>query len=256
MKNEVVIKLIRDFVVQYTRKQKTHTTWEEPLMGFANANDPLFLELKKVVDASHRLPQDILKKANSVISYFIPFKKETIQSNVLGKFSSRDWALAYIETNKLIKTINQYLHLKLEDSMSEKALIPATHNFDEILLISDWSHKHVAFIAGLGNFGLHKMLITDKGCCGRFGSLVTSIKFKPTQRKDTPYCLYFYDKTCTKCIQNCMFDVLKMDSFDRKAYYDICLKNKDKYKELGVADVCGKCVSLVPCSIQNPVKNK
>ncbi len=35
-----------------------------------------------------------------------------------------------------------------------------------------WSHKSAAAIAGLGSFGLHRMLITDAGCAGRCGSLL------------------------------------------------------------------------------------
>ena len=50
-------------------------------------------------------------------------------------------------------------------------------------LISDWSHRHVAVIAGLGKFGLNNMLITDNGCCGRVGSFITDLKIEPTKRK-------------------------------------------------------------------------
>jgi hypothetical protein len=50
----------------------------------------------------------------------------------------------------------------LEKSDFRSVILPPTHNFDEKKLISDWSHKHIGFIAGLGKFGLHQMLITKK----------------------------------------------------------------------------------------------
>jgi hypothetical protein len=34
------------------------------------------------------------------------------------------------------------------------------------------------------------MLITEKGCNGRFGSLITSAKLKPSEKPDYEYCLY------------------------------------------------------------------
>ena len=60
----------------------------------------------------------------------------------------------------------------------------ATHNFDEAKLVSYWSQKHVAYMAGLGKFGLHHMIITEKGCCGRLGSIVTNAKI--SRPKEAP----------------------------------------------------------------------
>lgn len=36
--------------------------------------------------------------------------------------------------------------------------------------MSEWSHRHAAYIAGLGIFGINNMLITNKGCVGRIPS--------------------------------------------------------------------------------------
>jgi hypothetical protein len=55
-----------------------------------------------------------------------------------------------------------------------------THNFNEEDLTAGWSHKSVAFVAGLGTFGVNRMLITPAGCAGRFGSMVISAEIPPT----------------------------------------------------------------------------
>jgi epoxyqueuosine reductase QueG len=246
--------IIKEFVGTYKTKNKTKTDWEEPLIAYASAHDPLFLELKTVISETHSLPTELLKKAETVISYFIPFKKIIALSNVNGQNCSEEWAVAYIETNKLITDLNKFLSKELEKQKFKSMILPPTHNFDETELISDWSHKHVAFIAGLGNFGSHQMLITERGCCGRLGSLITNAKIRPTKRPQKEFCLYKHNETCKQCVGNCIFDALKIDSFDRYRCYEVCLSNADLFSELGLADVCGKCVTVVPCSFNNPVK--
>lgn len=246
--------LIKGFVKTYKIRNKTKTNWEEPLTAFASAHDPLFLKLQTIISETHSLPTELLKNAETVISYFVPFKKEIALSNAKGKNCSNEWAIAYIETNKLIVDLNEFLSKELEKKQFKSVVLPPTHNFDETNLISDWSHKHVAFIAGLGKFGVHQMLITEKGCCGRLGSLITNLKIEPTERLQKEFCLYKHNQTCEKCVENCIFDALKIDSFDRYRCYDVCLSNAELFSELGLADVCGKCISVVPCSFINPVK--
>lgn len=249
---------IQDFIKKIVKNHRTEnrtiTDWDEPLVAFADANDPVFFELKTVVSESHNLPTDLLKDAETVISYFIPFKREIVLSNVDGRNCSKEWAIAYIETNELILDLNLCLSEELEKSDFESFVLPPTHNFDEKKLISDWSHKHIAFIAGLGKFGLHQMLITEKGCCGRLGSLITNAVIEPTKIRDREFCLYRYEKTCRKCVEKCVFGALRVDSFDRHKCYEICLSNAKLYSKLGSADVCGKCICAVPCSFNNPVE--
>jgi epoxyqueuosine reductase QueG len=250
---ESIQHFIQEFLKGYKAEKRTKTDWKEPLVAFAEASDPLFLKLRDVVGRTHALPADLLEDAETVISYFVPFKEEIALSNRGERICSKEWAISYIETNKLIADLNQSLSKELEKSGHESVILPPTHNFDEKRLISDWSHKHVAFIAGLGRFGLHHMLITEKGCCGRLGSLITTARIKPTQRPRNEFCLYKHDKSCGKCVENCVFQALKVDSFHRHRCYEICLSNAKLYSELGLADVCGKCICVVPCSFNNPV---
>jgi epoxyqueuosine reductase QueG len=244
--------LIIDYVRSYSKSKPTTTIWQEPLISFANANDNLFLTLKEAVSPTHVLPNDILPDAQSVIAYFIPFVQNTVKSNISGLKTSREWALAYIETNQLIYDLNTYIHDKLRENGYQTAIIPATHNFDEAKLISDWSHRHIAFIAGLGKFGFNNMLITEKGCCGRLGSVVTNLKLPATPRPEKKNCLYKYNGQCKKCVNRCATGALTNTAFNRFICYDMCLQNADVFSELGFADVCGKCLVNLPCSFINP----
>ena len=244
--------LIIDYVMSYPKLKQTATTWQEPLICFAAAGDSLFQKLKEVVSPTHAVPGDLLPDAQSVIAYFIPFVQDIAKSNINGSQASREWAVAYIETNRLILDLNTHVHEQLQKKGYQTAIIPATHNFDQKKLISDWSHRHVAYIAGLGKFGLNHMLITEKGCCGRLGSIVTNLKLSPTPRPERENCLYKYNGHCRKCLERCTTGALEETSFNRFTCYDMCLKNADFHSELGLADVCGKCLVNLPCSFQNP----
>ena len=241
------------FISDFQNRNETKTEWKEPLIAFADANDPLFYKLKEVVSETHSLPNELLKNASTVISYFIPFKEGIAKSNQDLEISSKEWAHAYVETNNLITEVNIFLMKKLRSKGCDTKILPATHNFNEKDLLSDWSHKHVAYISGLGGFGLHRMLITEKGCCGRLGSIITSAKIEPTKRPNSEFCLFFHSQSCVKCVERCIFNALSIQNFDRHKCYNECLENAKIYTNLGLVDVCGKCVSVVPCSFRNPV---
>ena len=250
------IQEIESFVAEYQIQKDTATQWGDPLIRFAAAGDPLFRQLKAAVSPTHAVPQDLLPNAETVVSFFLPFPKSVVSSNINERLSSPLWATSYIETNELIKQLSLHLTRLFADFGEEVVTIPATHNWLKKKLISNWSHRHVAVIAGLGRFGLNNMLITDKGCCGRIGSLITSAVLEPDKRPVLEACLYKYDGTCKKCIGKCVNDALFEDSFDRYKCYDQLLKNVEEHKSVGYADVCGKCLAAVPCSYINPVKTK
>lgn len=245
---------IKQYVQQYPQIKNVQTKWQEPLVAFADAEDPMFAQLKQLISPSHALPKDFLPSAKTVVAYFIPFAENIVKENIAGREAAKSWAIAYIETNQLIFDLNTFMQNELSQANYNSTIIPATHNFDKQKLISDWSHRHVAYIAGLGTFGLNNMLITEKGCCGRVGSLVTDIEIAPTPRLQKEYCLYKHNGSCQKCVKRCVNDALKVDSFDRHKCYEMLLDNDRRYDDLGLTDVCGKCVVDLPCSRSNPVK--
>jgi epoxyqueuosine reductase QueG len=213
-----------------------------------------------------------------LVAFFIPFHKSVILSNKDGPDASTLWAEAYIATNALIARASDAAAAVLLRAGYQAAIVPATHNFDESTLMSRWSHRHVAWIAGLGDFGMNNMLITSQGSAGRFGSFVTDVLFPgaagagsgaplatnargasaradagprngDARRPDHP-CLYLRDSSCGLCVARCPTGALRLDGFDRNACYALCLQNAELHRDLGLADVCGKCVSGVPCAFR------
>lgn len=53
-------------------------------------------------------------------------------------------------------------------------------------------------------------------------------------------------------VDKCVNNALKIDSFDRHKCYEMCLINDKFHSDLGLVDVCGKCLVGVPCSTKNP----
>lgn len=248
---------VESFVRQWEREHVQGQLWREPLVGVASAEDPLFRELPRIVAPDHATPDKLLGGARSVIAFFIPFVPSLGRENHREPlFASQSWAEAYVITNQLIHSVNEHLRTLIRSRGFEASTTPATHNFDETRLVSGWSHKHVAFIAGLGTFGAHHWLITRAGCCGRLGSLVTTMPLPETPRPSSEYCLLKAGKKCGACMERCRYDALFSDRFDRHACYRQCLANDSHYSHLPLVDVCGKCGCEVPCSYGIPRPSK
>ena len=232
----------------------TRTEYRAPLVGFVAADDPGFARLRRVAEPSHLLPADLLPGARSVVSFFLPFAPWVVGANARQREEvAREWAVAYIETNALIARITAHLIEALAQRGVRAAAEPATHNFDPVSLISRWSHKSVAVIAGLGSFGLHQMVITDAGCAGRFGSLVLDAELAIEPVAPRERCLYFHDGSCLECVQRCPVGALDADQpLDKQRCYRRLLEVADQYQDLGLADVCGKC-AIGPCSFASAV---
>jgi epoxyqueuosine reductase QueG len=247
-----LIEVIIRETLQKEEKNYSETYWKAPIIGYAQAEDPLFRNLKGWVSENHLFPHDILPEAVSVIVFFLPFTEAIVTSNIPGRNASYEWGEAYIKTNQMIATINESIAEVFMQHRYQCKATPATHNFNEKELISNWSHRHLGYIAGLGTFGHNNMLITEQGCCGRLGSCVTNYPFEPTPRPVYEYCLYKFNGTCQLCVTHCVNHALMEGAYNRFRCYEMCLENDAYLEKLGLTDVCGKCLVGLPCSMRNP----
>jgi epoxyqueuosine reductase QueG len=246
---------IKMTVDQWREEHPGGDYWRDPLVAIISASDPTLMKLKEVVDPEHAIPSDLLPDAKSVVVFFLPFRPELGLENARCKpYASRSWAQAYVETNSLIQSINEHMKTCFKHAGYDAATTPATHNFDEEKLVSRWSHKHIGYLAGLGTFGKNHLLITRAGCCGRLGSLVTSMPLPATPKMTEESCLEKRGLLCRSCVSACRFGALRSKGFDRRACYAQCLRNDAHYSYLPLVDVCGKCGCEVPCSYQVPTE--
>ncbi|MHB8764942.1 MAG: epoxyqueuosine reductase [Deferrisomatales bacterium] len=243
---------IRDLIADRVARAQARTPFRRPLVGFADAADPLWPRLRELAEPTHRLPADLLPGARTVVAFFVPFGEAVVAANREAEGTAPEWAAAYRETNDLINRLARELTSALAERGVGAAAQPSTHNWDPATLVSGWSHKSAAAIAGLGTFGLHRMLITDLGSAGRFGSVVIDAAVEPTPRPEGERCLYFARGTCGACARACPVGALATapagaPNLDKFRCYGQLLRVE---AELG-ADACGKC-AVGPCALGVP----
>lgn len=242
---------IEDEIKSLLNSFKKSDIYRTPLVGFGDADNPLFKKLKDVASEDHMTPDEILPGAKSVISFFIPFKEDLIKINKNHSYVSREWASAYIETNSLINEIIQQLRQKLETLGIKASENPAKLGYDHEKLMARWSQRHIAYVCGLGTFGINNMLITKEGCGGRYGSFVIDKKLEFTETIAEEYCLWKRNKSCGVCIKACPVEALTEEGFDRYKCGKRCSEVDKYYSDLDECESCGKCLTG-PCAHRKP----
>ncbi len=239
----------------------------EPLVGVARADDPLFETLRRpgAVGPWFRLPGEWLPGAKSVVSVFFPYTDEVKNREDPAKPEPAPvWLNARIEGERFVTRAAFFLRDRLQAEGFE-AVIPTAVPGEfwsvwapgtnpekmpdpSVGFTSPWSERHVAFVCGLGTFGLSAGLITAKGVCGRFRSIVTTAPLPPTER---PYHdVYEYCTHCNQCARNC--PVGAIDPVTGKCH-DRCGQRLNESKALYAPRYgCGKCQIGVPCMSRIP----
>ena len=121
-------------------------------------------------------------------------------------------------------------------------------NWQDASYTSNWSERHVAFVCGLGTFGLSKGIITEKGLAGRLVGLIVTETFEARKRKYTD--LYEYCTRCGACIRRCPAGAISMEGGKRHSPCDTFLESTKKMYAPRYG--CGKCQTKVPCESRIP----
>ncbi|MBI5490137.1 MAG: epoxyqueuosine reductase [Deltaproteobacteria bacterium] len=217
-----------------------------PVVGAAAAEDARWMQLRTVAHAAHLLPENLLPGARSVVAWFLPFQSWLAKENRGGEWAAESWGESYVRVNELLAQAGTFLTARLAERGYRAATDPPTGKFDREKLVAPWSHKHAAWVCGVGTFGLHHLLITREGAVGRLGSLVTDAPIAPSPAAPTELCLAKNAAKCRKCIEACPIGALAGEVFDRGACWARCLENAARLAHLGNAQVCGKCMVVCP----------
>ena len=228
--------------------------FDPPIFAFAAADDEIFGRFKKpgIIGEHHMMPNEYLPGAKSVISFYFPYTQRIKTSNARDyEWPSGEWLHGRIEGQTFIAALSIHLN-KLLTEAGYESLVPA---FDEryrtgtatVRHTSNWSERHAAFACGLGTFGLSKGLITKKGTCGRFGSIITELELPSSGR---PYeDAYEYCIMCGTCIDHCPAHAITEEKKDDAPCSDflggVIKKHEPWYG-------CGKCQVDVPCESGAP----
>jgi len=245
--------------------------FDDPLVGYAAADDPLFNDYKRIIGRFHRTPQEVMEAAfdpgvgaATVISWILPITRPTRESNRLETlYPSPAWA----RTRNFGEQFNAALRRHLTELLTElghRAVAPqldaSWREFAETPVgrASTWSERHAAYAAGLGTFSLNDALITPRGIAHRCGSVVTDLALAPTPRTYPDHyhnCLYYREKSCGVCIGRCPVGAISHRGHDKDAckeyvYGTAVAAVADKF---GVTHTgCGLCQTRVPCEGKIP----
>jgi len=238
--------------------------FDEPLVGFAAADDPLFAAYKKVIGEFHCTPGEILDGAATVICWVLPVTRATRESNRKeAQWPSRPWSLTRHHGENFNMALRRHLVAHLE-ALGYRAvasqLASGWRQLDDaaVGVASTWSERHAAYAAGLGTFSLNDGLITARGIAHRLGSVITDLVLPPSPRTAPDYrhnCLWHREGSCGLCIGRCPVAAISHAGHDKKTcreyvYGAVPAAVAELY---GVTQTgCGLCQTRVPCEAQIP----
>lgn len=257
---------------------------DEPIVGFADGDDPIFQDFKSIIGEFHLTPREIMEKyvagkrwqfgvttsidSISVLSWALPLNLEIRLSERASPFGGSPM---YNHSRwigiKFYENLEQYVASLLE-VLKCNAVAPTQSRLFEIKempggwMAANWSERHVAYACGLGAFGLNGLMITSRGCAVYLSSVICDRILTPTPRSASRVanCPFYQDGSCGRCIEHCTASAISKDGRSNIA----CLKNlRDEQagnvrslgldKDLvGPAPACGRCSTGLPCEDRIP----
>jgi epoxyqueuosine reductase len=249
--------------------------FDDPIVGFASGADPLFQELKEVIGPFHLTPHEVLAEEarwngiplpkaeeTGIIAYVLPIVSKTREENSeMSSAPSHRWAYTRLHGEEFNKGLERYIVTILRE-LGYLAVAPdlspsfKTVMDERIGPASTWSHRHVAFAAGLGTFGLSDGLITKAGIAHRLGSVVVNIPFPSPKRGGLhDDCLYYRTGQCMACAKRCPAGAITKDGHDKVKCREFVFSQVPYVREHYNLDIyaCGLCQTGVPCEGKSPV---
>ncbi len=216
------------------------TALDIPLVGFAPAgrwDEPLF---EPWVPEEFR-PRAIFPETNTVIVIGLP-----VSLPVLESAPSIWYHELYRTVNSLLDQAGYRIASVLSSAGFPSVWIPRD-GYGSVSVLKDkpvafFSHRHAAFLAGLGNFGMNNMLLTrDFGPRVRFTSILTAAELPPDPVLEEPLCT-----RCRRCVTACPVNALEDGDYpssltDKKA----CATRSEELSKQFISP-CGICIKVCP----------
>jgi epoxyqueuosine reductase QueG len=270
-------RIIREYAVSPANTNGAgEPSWGEPLVGFADGDDELFERIRAHVGEFYWTPRmafaracpagepDPVPEHLTVVSWVLPQTPATMREHAReDHYPSEGW----VRSRKFGEDFNNDLHRYVVRELAAagvRAVAPTelpdwgNHVSEGWGLATNWSHRHVAYVAGLGTFGLCDGLITAAGKAHRCGSVVMEGRIPPTERPYDDihaYCLHYARGTCGACMARCPADALTPDGHDKQACRDYVAGTTQPYaqEQFGIYTYgCGLCQARVPCATGIP----
>lgn len=251
--------------------------YEQPLVGFVRGNDPILEQYKEIIGPHHFTPFEIMRwqaenngvkppapEDLSVVSFVMPFSPKTKRDNAAAvDWLSERWA----QTRLLGEMFSQTIVREIVTDLMGRGILAVSPDvtplfnkkrYPKVGWASPWSHRHMAYAAGLGTFGMHDFMITEKGAAVRFGSFVVNLKLKPNRKRSEDihaYCQHYQGLECMQCAKRCPVEAITAQkAHDKEACAQRVGKSIpycNKHYHIFIYG-CGLCATGVPCESEIP----
>jgi epoxyqueuosine reductase len=252
-----------------------HVMWDAPFFGVSKGDDPYYNFLKEHIGEFHWSPLEAFQlkypgegdaSQLRVVSICFPQTMESKETQSKETVCpSREWIVTRGEWEPLIREFSEKLTKGLEGLGVRAAsieLLPGliVHKDGNFGLSSTWSHRHAAYISGLGTFGLSEGLITEKGKAVRFTTLILEAPLDVSERSyenHHQWCLYFQDGSCGVCMSRCPIQAITEQGHDKNACenYEGVFSTKFWPEDIERGNYilgCGLCQTGIPCQNVRP----
>lgn len=250
--------------------------WAAPLIGFAAGDDPFFRFFKDDIGPFYWTPAeafalgrpDLPSHDGDLVSISLVFpQEEATRAEQRGR--DREPGSFWISSRNTWEAYMASVCAGIVAALAAEGIAAvAVDLLPELVWLTSgrygfaarWSHRHAAFVAGLGTFGLSDGLITRKGKAMRCTTVLAKIKLPPDPRPyetHTAWCSYHKDGSCGVCMDRCPIGALTPQGHDKIA----CKAYEDKLRETMIQDgrmqppymlCCGLCQTGVPCEDRAP----
>lgn len=185
-------------------------------------------------------PKAIMPSARSVVVIWVP-----VSPTILHTAPSLYYREHYRTLNTLLDVTAQRIVTMLDAEGYDAAYVPRDgyHGIEGLKKdpSSFFSHRHAAYLAGMGTFGINNVLLTEThGPRVRFTSIITSADLPAGRPMKKELCI-----KCMKCVTECPVKALSGVVYPKGLDKSLCVERSATLAKKGISP-CGRCITVCP----------
>ncbi len=267
----------KDAINNFSGDFEGEAIFKDSLVGFVSGDDPLLAEYKKIIGPFHRHPDEAMAwaaaeqgvkkpsiKRVGVVSFVLPLADKIVADNAQQeRWTSSRWAHGRLYG----EVFCQKLVMDLLTALADRGILAVAPDlmpnfrkkrYPEVGWASPWSHRHMAFAAGLGSFGMNDFFISEMGSAHRCGSLVVGVPLEPDRKRHPHHrhnCLHHQTGECLVCAERCPAGANSDKGHDKDKCGRNVMNNVPRNQLVNNVNIygCGLCATGTPCAQESPV---